>query len=93
MCMCDMCVVSDMRMCSWEMMVIECGVSVEHLCVSRCQCVCLCQSVCGCICGCVFVFLCDVCVDACEPMGAWCMLVSVCLLRVCGVMMFVGCVC
>jgi len=35
--MCDMCVVSDI--CSWEMCVVTgCGVGVENLCVSICQC-------------------------------------------------------
>jgi len=36
--MCDMYAVSGI--CSWQMTVIGCGVCVERLCVSRCQCVC-----------------------------------------------------
>ena len=77
--MCDICVVSDI--CSWEMMVIGCGVCVECLCVKMSMCV-LCRSVwCVCVCSymscyvCVSmlcinrpglgVFYCLVCADVC----------------------------
>ena len=45
------CAVSDI--CSWEVTAIGCGVCVERLCASRCQCVCG-GSICG---GCIFLWL------------------------------------
>jgi len=93
-CVYVICAVSDI--CSWEMTAIGCGVCVEHLCVSRYQCVCcvgLCVVwICVGVCSCVFLYeLLCMCVDACVLIGLDQVYVTVCMYYSC--VCAVDCVC